>query len=285
MRTESQKAEGRRQKAIRTLLPFAFCLLTCGLSAQSAPPTPPPPEAAAHDASMLDTAPLGGAIAIPLPESERKKLAKYDIPELVGSKQALGSQLIDGRLPKPLADYSVMTAAVFQRLSIFEGGLVVIDVRGAGGAIRKKLLIPDDALQNYLHAISPAALGTIDGRELSTPREERRALIRAYGGGAYVEKQFDPMGTMPKALADAVVPLQDLLRAVYQDRGVTNSVANYLPKVGDQLVGDDKKIYQVTRVVNDKFVELRCLSQPTTMFVDVKDLYNYFIGTPGAASR
>jgi len=37
--------------------------------------------------------------------------------------------------------------------------------------------------------------------------------------------------------------------------------------------------------VNDKFVELRCLSQPTTIYVDVKDLYNYFIGTPGAASR
>jgi len=58
-----------------------------------------------------------------------------------------------------------------------------------------------------------------------------------------------------------------------------------MPKAGDQLVGDDKKVYKVIRVVNDKFVELRCLSQPTTIYVDVKDLYNYFIGTPGAASR
>jgi hypothetical protein len=26
-------------------------------------------------------------------------------------------------------------------------------------------------------------------------------------------------------------------------------------------------------------VELRCLSQPTTIYVDKKDLYNYFIGS------
>jgi len=50
-------------------------------------------------------------------------------------------------------------------------------------------------------------------------------------------------------------------------------------------VGDDKKVYKVVRVVNGKIVELKCLSQPTTIYVDVKDLYNYFIGTPGAASR
>lgn len=265
------------------------------LAAQSQPPqTPPevrgleqaPAQTPTHDISQVDAAPLGGAIAIPLPERERKKLSKYDIPELVGSTQAVGSQRIDGRLRRPLVDYSASTSAVYQRLSIFEGGLVVVEVRGAGGTIRKKVIIPADALQNYLHAISPAALAAIRDGDLSRPRDTRRALLRAYDPQQnFVEREFDPMATMPKTLSDQVMPMQDLLRALYQDRTVTNSVAGYMPKVGDQLVGDDKKVYKVTRVVSDKIVELRCLSQPTTIYVDVKDLYNYFIGTPGAASR
>jgi tellurite resistance-related uncharacterized protein len=265
------------------ILPLAVLLLA---TAQSQTPQPAPPPNPTHDISQVDEAPLGGAIAIPLPERERKKLAKYDIPELVGSRQAVGPQRIDGRLPKPLLDYSATTSDVYQRLSIFEGGLVVVEVRGTGGTIRKKLIIPDDALRSYLHSISPSALAAVHANELSKPRDTRRSLLRAYDEKQnFVERQFDPMATMPKALSDQVVPLQDLLRAIYQDRGVTNSVAGYMPKVGDQLVGDDKKVYKVVRVVSEKIVELRCLSQPTTIYVDVKDLYNYFIGTPGAASR
>jgi hypothetical protein len=275
---------------------LALLLLAAApLAAQSQPPQPPPavsgleqapPQNTTHDITQVDPAPLGGAIAIPLPERERKKLAKYDIPELVGSRQAVGSQRIDGRLPKPLVDYSVSTTAVFQRLSIFEGGLVVVDARGAGGTIRKKVIIPPDALESYLHAISPAALTAVHDRELTAPRDTRRALLRVYDAQQhFVERQFDPMARLPKTLSDQIVPLQDLLRALYQDRTVTNSVAGYMPKAGDQLVGDDKKVYEVTRVVSDKIVELHCLSQPTKIYVDVKDLYNYFIGKPGAAIR
>src|SRR3954470_2952637 len=265
------------------IFPLAALLLA---TAQSQSPLPAPPPTPTHDISQVDAAPLGGAIAVPLPERERKKLAKYDIPELAGSRQAIGSQRIDGRLPKPLVDYSAMSADIYQRLSIFEGGLVVVEVRGAGGTIRKKLLIPDDALKSYVHTISPSTLAAVHDSELSKPRDTRRSLLRAYDEQQhFVERQFDPMATMPKELSDQIVPLQDLLRAIYQDRAVTNTVAGYMPKAGDQLVGDDKKIYKVVRVVNEKFVELRCLSQPTTIYVDVKDLYNYFIGTPGAASR
>src|SRR3954452_9773705 len=134
---------------MRRLPTFAVLLL----AAQNlAPQQQPPP--LTHDITQVEAAPLGGAIAIPLPERERKKLAKYDIPELVGSHQAVGPQRIDGRLRKPLVDYSVTTSAVYQRISIFEGGLVVVEVRGGGGGlIRKKVIIPDDALHNYVHSI------------------------------------------------------------------------------------------------------------------------------------
>ena len=66
---------------------------------------------------------------------------------------------------------------------------------------------------------------------------------------------------------------------------MTNSVANYQAQVGDQLVGDDQKIYRVMRIADGHIVELQCLSQPTRLYVEMKDLYLYFIGTPGVASR
>ena len=250
------------------------------------PPMPPPEPEPTHDITGVDTAPLGGAISIPLPEKERRRLKRYEIPELVGSRQAIGSQLIDGRLRKPILDYISEQGPIHQRLSIFEQGLVVIDAHGAGGTIRKKLLIPDDALKNYVKAISIASLTEVRPTDVALPRDGRRSLLRVYGGPAYyVERQFDPMSTLPKRMADMIVPLEDLLRAIYEDRAVTNSVANYQAQVGDQLVGDDQKVYRVTRIADGHIVELQCLSQPTRLWVEMKDLYLYFIGTPGAVSR
>lgn len=262
-------------------------LVSSPLLAQSQPPLQAKPEEPTHDISMVETSPLGGAIAVPLPERYRKRLQRYEIPELVGSRQALGSQLIDGRLPRPLLDYSASEGPLQQRLSLFEGGLVVIDVRNAGvGGIHKKVLIPEDALRNYMKAISPASMRAITRADLAAPRDGRRAFLRVYdSSGTFEERSFDPMGTLPKRLADQVVPLEDLLRALYEDRAVTNTVAGYQPKAGDQLVGDDRKIYRVERVVEGRLVELRCLSQPTRLYIAPKDLYLYFIGTPGAASK
>src|SRR4051794_19630454 len=257
-------------------------LLVLAALAQTPPPTTEPP----HDITGVDTAPIGGAISIPLPEKERRRLKRYEIPELVGSRQAIGSQLIDGRLRKPILDFISEQGPIHQRLSIFEQGLVVIDAHGAGGTIRKKLLIPDDALKNYVRAISTASLTEVRPTDVSLPRDGRRGLLRIYDSTEYyVEREFDPMSTLPKRLADMIIPLEDLLRAIYEDRAVSNSVANYEPKVGDQLVGDDQKIYRVTRIAEGHIVELQCLSQPTRLFVEMKDLYLYFIGTPGAAAR
>jgi hypothetical protein len=179
--------------------------------AQSSPPVAATREMPTHDISMVETAPLGGAIAVPLPERDRKRLQRYEIPELVGSHQALGSQLIDGQLPRPLLDYSASQGELHQRLSIFEGGLVVVDIRNAGvGGIHKKVLIPDDSLRNYMKAITVASLNGVHAAELSAPRDGRRGFLRVYDpSGHFVERAFDPMGTLPKTLADQVVPLED----------------------------------------------------------------------------
>jgi hypothetical protein len=269
--------------------PVAVILLvSTGLLAQ----TPPQPKAEAvqevppHDITKVDQVPTGGAIAVPLPASQRRQMARYDIPELTGSRMALGSQLINGQLRKPLVDYLAKDGDVEQHLTLFEGGLVTINVTGVGATIRKKLIIPDDALKTYLKAVNQKTLSQIPEYSLVVPRLDRSAKVRVYApDGTYLERTFDPVAVLPKAMNDQVLPLQDLLRALYEDRGITNTVAGYIPAVGDQLVADDQKVYKVTRIIEDQMVELKCMSQPTTIYVAVKDLYNYFIGTTGAARQ
>ncbi len=269
---------------VRTAVMVLVLLHPIVLTSLLAQTPQPPGEIPQHDITKVDAAPLGGAVATPLPEAQRRKLRKYEIPELAGSKQALGSQLIAGALPQPLVDYVAQDANVHQRLSIFEGGLVVVDVRGAGGPIRKKVIIPPDALKNYLKAVSQIA--TISQQELVPPKSDRRGLLRVYSASRqFTERTFDPVAALPRILNDQITPLRDLLRAICEDRAVTNTVAGYLPKAGDQLVGDDRKIYRVMRVMDNSIVELRCTSQPTTIYVAVKDLYNYFIGTTGASQQ
>jgi hypothetical protein len=176
----------------------------------------------------------------------------------------------------------VRTTEVDQRISLFEGGLVVIRLSGAGGVIHKRLVIPDDAMQKYLDRASAKSLATVAQRELADPTERRRAFIRIYGHeGKFVERIFDPASVRPKRLDDQLAPLEDLLRVLSEDRTVTSTVAQYEPKVGDQLVADDRKVWRVARIITESgVVELRCTTAPQIMYVAKKDLYNYFVGRP-----
>ena len=257
-------------------LALAFILFTATPLLPQAPPEPQP----THDITKVDPAPLGGAIAVPPPENEKRRLKKYEIPQLDGARQALGSQLINGQLPRPLLDYLVQNGKVRQRISIFEGALVVVRMDGAGGTLQKRVIIPEDALKKYLEIASPDALRAIHERELSPARENRAAFLRVYEpAGTKIERRFDPSGAKPRKLQMQLTPLEDLLRAISEDRSVTSTIAGYEPKVGDQLVADDRKVYRVERIIEEHgIVELRCIGQPTLMYVAKKDLYNYFVG-------
>jgi hypothetical protein len=237
-----------------------------------------------HDISQVEPAPLGGAIAVPIPPAQQRRMKKYDMPELTGARQAIGSQLIEGRLPRPLVDYIVQQSNVRQRLSIFEGGLTVIDMRGAGGIIHKKVVIPPDAAQVYLKNVKPEVIRAL---RLTPPRDDRQAILQVYDeAGVKTAIAFDPLSTIPKRLQDGVLPLEDLLRAMSEDRTVTSSLPGYEPKVGDELVGDDRKTWRVERIVNDgDIVVLHCTSQPTLLYVAKKDLYNYFVGSRATAAN
>jgi len=255
-------------------------LLTCG-TLQLAAQAPPSVNGIPHDITQVDPAPIGGSISVPLPPSQQRRLKKYDMPELTGSHQAIGSQLIDGRLPRPLVDFVVHSSKVEQRLSLFEGGLVVVHMSGAGGTIRKKVVIPPETLKAYLNGIQPAALTHLQLKKPSPGRSA--ASLRVYGDdGKPFIVAYDPISPLPKALHEGILPLEDLLRAISEDRSVTSTMAGYQPKVGDQLVGDDRKTYRVERVMDEgRVVELHCTSQPTIMYVAAKDLYNYFVGASG----
>jgi hypothetical protein len=235
------------------------------------------PLLAQHDITQVEPATAGSVAATPVPT--RRGMKKYDIPDLAGAKQAIGPQLVDGRLPRPLVDYIAREAAVQQRISIFEGGLVVVNMTGAS-TIRKKLILPDDALESYTGALTSEKLEKIDPRALAAPETDRMALIRIYGpDGKFVERAFNPTRLPPKELNDCITPLRDLLRAVSEDRYVTSSVADYEPKVGDELVGDDQQVYRVMRIIpGANVVELKCLDAPTTIYVQKADLHLHFLG-------
>ena len=232
-----------------------------------------------HDITRVEPVAPDAAIATPVPERQQRRLKKYEMPELAGAKQALGPQLIDGRLPKPLADYVVSEGTIEQRVSIFEGGLVVVKMTGAA-SIQKKVILPPDALEQYLRSVNAEAVRAIDARELIAPENGTRALLRVYDAeGKFAERAFHPHRVLPKALNDQIAPLRDLLRAVSEDRGVSTSIAGYEPQPGDELVADDHKIYRVMRVATgSNIVELRCLNAPATIYVAKKDLHLYFMG-------
>jgi hypothetical protein len=239
-----------------------------------------------HDITKVDPAPPGSVIATPMPEKQRRKMKKYEIPELSGARQALGSQLVDGHLPRPVLDYVIVNQNVEQRLSIFEKGLVVIRMSGAGDStMLKRVILPNDALKSYLNAASPEKLAAIRAGDVTPPGVRRRSFLRLYRpDGGHVEVAFDPVGVIPKTLADEIHPIEDLFRALSEDRAVTNTVADYLPKVGDELVSDDRKTWRVARVMRD-LVELHCVGQPTIVYVDKHDLYNYFVGKRVASNE
>lgn len=235
------------------------------------------PALAQHDITKVDPVQPGDAIATPTPIGQERRMKRYDVPDLAGAKQALGSQLIDGRLPKPMIDFIIRDANVDQRISLFEGGLVVVRMSG-GASIRKKVLIPADALGAYIRSTSKESLDAIDQRLLPRPDHDSRAVVRAYAAdGSWSERTFNPETMIPWELEAIVAPLRDLLRAISEDRTVTSSVAGYEPKEGDELVADDHKSYRVARV-RDDVVELHCLDAPTTIYVSKKDLYLYFVG-------
>lgn len=228
---------------------------------------------------LRDTSP-GDAISVPIPTSRMLDLQRYEIPELAGAEVARGSYLVDGKLPRPVVDYVASMAGIRQRLSIFENGVVSISMKGTGGTIRKRLIIPPDALAAYKQALDAESLMEApDHIETMNPTKDHASLRIYRDDGSVVERTFNPTVVQNIAVGKPTMILNDLLRALSEDREATSSLSGYKPRVGDQLIADDEQTYRVVRIIDEgKYVELMSTRQPLTLYVAVKDLHNYFVG-------
>ncbi len=261
-----------RRFAIEWLLLVCFALPAVVL-AQSEPNPP---------STLPDNVPIGGAIAVPVPDSSEVDVTRFEVPELVGARQAIGSQLVDGKLPEPFIDFVSVTGAMEERISIFQNGLAVLHLKGAGATIRKRMILPDDAMKSYHQNFSAATLDALPPELPGSPTRTDYASIRITNDGKAVERRFGTRVILPLRLDRMRAVLQDLIRAMAIDREVTNPITGYVPSLGDRLISDDQKLYRVTRILDQgKVVELTCVHEPTKVYFSVKDLYTHFIAALG----
>jgi hypothetical protein len=259
-----------RGRIAAVLLAAAFCFT----GAAAAQETAPPPSSHREPS-------IGDAISVPLPNLSRRQRRRYEMPELSGAKSGNGSHLIDGSLPAPRIDYYSRTNQIVQRISIFSNGVVSITLEGAGANVRKKIVIPPDAVENYLNVVSESDLASVAVETLRPPDEQHESFIRRSTADGFVERRFHTMSILPNALQQQRWVLEDLMRVLAEDRQISSPLVDYEPRLGDHLISDDAKTYVVTRLAQSPtdglIVELSCTREPVKIFVASKDLYNYFV--------
>jgi hypothetical protein len=236
----------------------------------------------ATPSSAQDRAPipteLGTAISIPTPDEGQVDRRKYNTAELNGAAPAIGSQLIDGRLPRPVLDYVAKSAASMQRISFFEGGLVVVHMEAGGARLRKRVRIPAGAVDVYLDLLSPTQIDLLAENDQGLSIAAERSFIRRYrDDGTPVEIAFSNSRVLPSEIQRLRTVLDDLVRILAEDREVTNPMIAYTPRLGDRLIGEDQQLYKVTAINNQgAMLELTSTRDPVKIFVATKDVFTYF---------
>jgi hypothetical protein len=222
--------------------------------------------------------PEGVAISVPVPDLDSRKFRRYEVIELSGAVPVDGTLLVEGRLPAVVVDYVSQLGSIRQRAAIFENGVISVELSGVGGRVEKKVLLPRDALDAYRAFFAACDLASF--RPIDHGSEADHVLLRlAAADGAVIEKRFPATALVPENVERMRMVLDDLLRALSEDREVTNPIALWKPRVGDTLLGGDQKQYTVVRILDSQFIELVCATEPVRRFVPVKDLHLYFVGS------
>lgn len=218
-----------------------------------------------------------------LGQSSRSQTATEDqseIPELAGAQRAEGSQLVDGELPRPFVDYSVSMDGAEKKLSLFQSGLVVLTDETAGVTTRKRVTIPPDAVEAYRKVLTTKRLADVPkGIVIVTPTTMRETIRIWDQDGSYVERTIDPSMAVTTDLGRIRFLIQDLFRVIDEDREITNPMADYVPKAGDILIGEDLSMWKIERVdESNGFIVILSTAAPVTMYVPLKDLDTRFFG-------
>jgi len=238
-----------------------------------------PPLSAQVDEEYIPPPELGAAINIPKPNEGEIDEQSYTSPELTDTRPANGSQLIDGRLPRPQLDYSIVTPKSLQRLSFFEQGLVVLHMKAGDANLRKRMLLPEGALDEYLKLMTPDNAAAISRNEvLTNGLSDDRGIIRIYrDDGSYEQVVFSNSRILPVGVQQLRSTLDDLIRILAEDRGATNPLANYVPKIGDKLISEDMKLFEITALAEEgRIIEFTGLQEPVRVYVAKDDIASYF---------
>lgn len=229
--------------------------------------------------SLAQTPEPGAAISIPVPDVSSREFREYEVVELAGARPASESLLVDGRLPAAIIDYDSYLTPLRQRLTLFENGVVAVDMRGAGGTIRKRVLLPPDATAAYREFFSAKTLEAFQPHDEGLVERDQAMLRITPPGGEPVERKFRVTAMLPEPIERFRQVLQDVLRALVEDREVTNPITGWVPALGAVLVGDDQRSYRVVRLIQQgEVLELVSTTEPVRRFVAQKDLHLHFIG-------
>lgn len=245
---------------------LVFATITPHLSAQAEEEYIPPPE-------------LGASISIPKPNEGEIDEDAYTSPELTDTRPANGSQLIDGRLPRARLDYLVVSSKSLQRLTFFEHGLVVLHMKAGDANLRKRMLLPEGALDEYLRMLTPEDAARMSRSEILTNGlSDDRGIIRVYREDAsHEEVVFSNSRVLPVTIQQLRSTLDDLVRILAEDRGATNPLANYTPRIGDKLISEDLKLFEITALPQQgEIIELTGLQEPIRVYVGRDDIPSYF---------
>lgn len=198
----------------------------------------------------------------------------FDIPELYGSRPFVSGSA--EKLPAVLAEYAVSSGAVYERISIFDNGVVTIHVTGRGRDMRKQIIVSDEAMKIYREEVARLPIAELPRSEF-TPTENV-ARLRIGRNGTTEERHFLAGTILPRQIANFRQLLTDLLDAIALDNQVTNPITTYIPQIGDKLISEDQKMYTVTRLLRDgTIVEVELAGKPTKMYVPTELLPKLFI--------
>lgn len=209
------------------------------------------------------------------PGRDKSKDEPYDVPELFGSKPFKPGEL-KGLAPL-LVEYAARAGNVYERISIFENGVVSVHVTGKGREMRKALIIAPEALETYRTQVRELPLEILPRSEFQ-PDSKERAWVRVVRNDAVEERSFRSTDILPHQIENFRALLLDLLHAISEDNQVTNKMVSYVPRIGDRLISEDDASYEVKRLLGDgTIVEVELVGKSTKMYVPAEMLYKMFV--------